>query len=296
MKLTTRILILTLALAMGAFAQETTTATTTTTAPAAPATTTAPSVEVVEPGSTQRYQLRSTFTQLLHEHAWELPMLLKLDPSLLSNEAFVAKYPELKDFLAKHPEINRNPRFYLAELPMPGRNNSMLDEIVEMLAVLSGFALATFALLWLVRTIIEQRRWNRLTRTQNEVHNKILDRFGKSEEVLAYIQSPAGTKFLESAPIPLQPERPAQSAPFTRVFWSVQLGVVIAIAALGMLLVSFRFEGESASGMFALGAIALSIGVGFIASAYVSIVMSRRLGLLQGPAESDDLANPGLVR
>jgi hypothetical protein len=130
-----------------------------------------------------------------------------------------------------------------------------------------------------VRTIIEQKRWNRLSKTQAEVHNKILDRFGTTSELLEYVKTPAGTKFLESAPIPLHEEKVPQNAPLARVLWSIQIGVVLAVGALGMLLVSFRFEKESAQGLFAMGMIGFCVGAGFIASAIVSIVLSRRLGL-----------------
>ena len=71
---------------------------------------------------------------------------------------------------------------------------------------------------------------------------------------------------------------PRQAAPYSRVIWSIQVGVVVAAAAIGMLLVSLRFDGESGQELFALGVIALCIGLGFVASAAVSIILSRRLG------------------
>ena len=43
------------------------------------------------------------------------------------------------------------------------------------------------ALAWLIRTLIEQRRWKQLSRTQSDVHNKILDRFNTTEQLLEYI-------------------------------------------------------------------------------------------------------------
>ena len=46
------------------------------------------------------------------------------------------------------------------------------------------------------------RRWSRLSKIQTDVHNKLLDRFTSNEDLLAYIQTPVGRKFLESAPIP----------------------------------------------------------------------------------------------
>jgi hypothetical protein len=276
MTLATRtILILTLmaALAGGVSAQTTTSATTTTT------TTTSATAQPLE--ETQpREQIRDRFTQLLSQHPPEVAPLLALDPTLLSNEPFLARYPELAQFVAAHPEIRRNPHFYVQELqnPLLRRPRSSWQDIVEAIGIGFVMSLIAFVLTWLVRTLIEQRRWSRLSRTQAEVHNKILDRFGSTEELLAYIKTPAGSKFLESAPIPLHVESPGPRAPMPRVLWSIQIGLIVAAAGLGMLLVSGRFDRESAQGFFAMGTIAMCVGGGFILSAIVSMVLSRRLG------------------
>ena len=240
-----------------------------------------------EPAVASSTDTRIEFSRVLRQHPPELATILTLDPTLLSNEAFLAGYPELARFVAEHPEVRRNPRFYLGEF-QERRRHSALDEIAEMLVIFATVALIALALGWFVRTLIEQKRWSRLSRTQSEVHNKILDRFGSSEELLEYVKTPAGRSFLESAPIPLHAERPAAglSAPLSRVLWSIQIGVVVAVAALGMTLVSARFEGETAEGLFALGAIGVAVGLGFVAAAAVSLVLSRRLGLWPAPSES----------
>lgn len=226
--------------------------------------------------------VRLAFSRVLEQHPREVGRILTLDPTLLSNEPFLSRYPELADFLAAHPEIRRNPHYYLRNLHYPDpRSRAPYEDVLETVSIVSIFALITFALVWFIRTIIEQKRWSWLSRTQAEVHNKILDRFGSSEELLAYIKSPAGTKFLESAPIPLHVEN-VPHTPLTRVMWSIQIGLIVAAAGLGMLLVSTRFEPGAAAGFFAMGAIAFCIGAGFIASAVVSIFLSRRLGLWQG--------------
>jgi hypothetical protein len=171
----------------------------------------------------------------------------------------------------------------------------MTERILEGLTILGVMGLIAFALAWLVRTIVEQKRWNRLSRTQSDVHNKILDRFSTSGELLDYIKTPAGTKFLESAPIPLHADAAPQNAPLSRVMWSVQAGVVVAAASIGILLVSGRFEKESAQELFAFGMIGLSVGLGFIISAAVSIFLSKRLGLWQS-LPSDRADESGIVR
>jgi len=299
--LTTRtifLLMLVLAPAGELVAQEASTA-----APVAAATETATptSTEETETPTTNRHlQVRDQLTRLLEQHPHELWMILKLDPALLSNDAFMSGYPEVQELVARHPEILKNPRFYLAEFSSPAEDRSVLSDILEVLAAVGGIGLTVFALAWLIRTLIEQKRWKQLSRTQSEVHNKILDRFNTSEQLLEYIRTPAGGKFLESAPIPLYVERTASGKTSTlaaRILWSVQLGVVIVIVGLGMLLLSTVFEKDSSQGLFALGTTALCVGIGFIASAAVSLKLSRRLGLWQeGGAPPEAVDGTGLVR
>jgi hypothetical protein len=271
--------ILTLALAIaGDVSGQETTATTETAAETSTATTTAVTEKIDNPAS---YETRNLFTALLRRVPPEVTSILVLDPTLLSNETYLAGYPDLAEFLARHPEVRRNPRFYLAEFKVPGQQQGVLDEALEGLAIFFTFFLIALALAWFIRTVIEQKRWNRLSRAQSEVHNKIMDRFGTSQELLEYIRTPAGTKFLEAAPISLHAER-SHSAPLTRIMWSIQLGVVVVALGLGMLLVSIRYEAETSQDLFAMGMIAFSIGAGFIGSALVSILLSKRLGLWHG--------------
>jgi len=255
--------------------------------------------ETEDPSTGRHYKVREQFTRLLDQHSPELWMILKLDPSLLTNDAFMSGYPEVRELVAEHPEILKNPRFYLAQFNSPAQERSVLGDIFEMLAVFGGIALTVVALAWLIRTLIEQRRWKQLSRTQSDVHNKILDRFNTTEQLLEYIRTPAGSKFLESAPIPLHVEHPESgkaSTLATRILWSVQIGVVAAILGLGMMLLSAVFEKESSQGLFALGAIALCVGAGFIASAAVSLKLSRRLGLWEDGAPPEAIDSTGSVR
>lgn len=254
-----------------------------------------PTEETENPSTGRHLEVQERFTRLLEQHPYELWMILKLDPALLTNDAFMSGYPEVREFVAEHPEILKNPRFYLAQFNSPAQSRSVLGDIFEMLAVFGGIGLTVVALAWLIRTLIEQRRWKQLSRTQSDVHNKILDRFNTTEQLLEYIRTPAGSKFLESAPIPLHVERPASGKTSTlaaRILWSVQIGVVIAIVGLGMLLLSAVFDEDSSQGLFALGAIALCVGTGFIASAAVSLKLSRRLGLWEAPPEAIDGTGP----
>ena len=72
---------------------------------------------------------------------------------------------------------------------------------------------------WLLKTFIDYRRWLHVSRVQTEAHNKLLDRFTANDELLAYMRTPAGSRFLESAPISLDADAPAQAVSAPRPRW-----------------------------------------------------------------------------
>ena len=86
------------------------------------------------------------------------------------------------------------------------------------------------------------------------------------------------------APISLEESPRSISAPVGRVLWSVQLGIVLAAAGVGLKLVSWNVvDKDVAQSLSALGVLGLAIGMGFIVAAAASFLLSRRLGLLQLP-------------
>lgn len=236
--------------------------------------------------------VRAKFEGLLRRLPPSVGRVLKTDPTLMSNETYLATYPALAAFLKQYAEVRHNPGFYLANVssdfwdpaPPPDPRSEairMWRQTLETSAVLAGFAIATFSLIWIVRTLVEYRRWHRTSKVQAEVHNKLLDRFTANEDLLAYIQTPVGQRFLESAPSPLEsPARPI-GAPLGRILWSVQAGVVLAAGALGLLFVSTRVIEEVAQPLFVFGVLALAVGTGFVVSAAAAFLLSRRLGLLE---------------
>src|SRR5829696_1135738 len=56
---------------------------------------------------------RQELMELLEKHPPAVGRVLKLDPSLMRNESYLASYPELRDFLAQHREIPQNSPYYL---------------------------------------------------------------------------------------------------------------------------------------------------------------------------------------
>jgi hypothetical protein len=234
---------------------------------------------------------RSELNAILERHPPALRKILALDPTLLNNEAYLAPYPGLSAFLGVHPDIARNPRFYLGsgeELRREAGDRVMdlSANVLGGMAALIGVSMAIGLLVWIIRTLVDYRRWSRLSKVQADVHTKLVDRFTSNEDLAAYIQSPAGSKFLESSPIKLDPGPRSLSAPISRILWSMQGGVVLVCAGLGLWVVSARVQAEAAEAIQSFGVLALALGLGFIISGILSYGVARKLGLIDAPPRS----------
>ena len=70
------------------------------------------------------------------------------------------------------------------------------------------------------------------------------------------------------------------SAPIGRFLWSIQAGLVLSAAGFGMQFVGDQMPIDVAPVASGLGILLLSIGIGFVLSAIVSFLLSRKLGLV----------------
>jgi hypothetical protein len=236
-------------------------------------------------------ETRDQLQQVLQRYPPDLGRILKMDPTMLRDQDYLAKYPALVSFLSAHPEVVHNPSYYLEFVhlssdytrPVDARSRAV-DLFRNTLEAVSVFVVMVFVagtLAWLVKTALDHRRWLRVSRVQTEVHNKLLDRFASTGEMLAYVQSPAGRRFLEAAPIGLDPSSRGVQAPLGRILWSVQAGVVLLVGGIGFQFVSGNVVEEVAAGLSMIGVLAIAFGIGFILSGLVSYVLSRRLGLVE---------------
>ena len=246
---------------------------------------------------------REALEEVLKRYPPSLAYVLKLDPSLLSNPAYIAPYPVLQQFLAKHPEVVRAPKYYFDEYTVRDSNNSYNDYPVtpEQRAVdmwrsniqgftfLLGFLSVLGALTWVIKSIVDHRRWSRQAKVQAEVHNKVIDRLASNEEMLAYVQSPAGAGFLKGGPAMLSSHGAnarVMGAPYNRILWSAQAGVVFLAVGLGFRWVNVTAPTDVLEMLHFFGLIGQSLGMGFIASAALAYALSWKMGLLaQAPAE-----------
>ncbi len=235
-------------------------------------------------------ETRERLHQILEQYPPSLGQVLRLDPSLLTRPDYLAPYPTLASYLLQHPEVAHNPVFFLggASLgPQYGdsrsRAMSAIENVFIGLEVLLGIVTAIFTFAWLARAAIEHRRWLRAARIQTDAHNKIVDRLSSNEDLLAYMQSATGQRFLTaSLGVPKTPEAMPQliGAPFNRILWSVQAGIVLAAAGVGLWLARNGVIEEVAQPLQVVSILAIALGIGFVLSAFASYAMSRQLGLM----------------
>jgi hypothetical protein len=222
------------------------------------------------------------------------------DPSLLANTEYVNRSnPELGRFLQEHPEIAHNPDFYLfnnlhAENEQPSQTlerklwPAMAPQEghrVSMELISDGIPFLVFlcllgALLWLTHVLLENRRWNRIFKLQTDVHSKLIERFGTSQEVLTYMGTEAGKRFLEATPIAVgfEPQQPVPS-PVTRVLTPLQIGLVMMLLGIGLIFLRHSIPDGDAP-LLLVGTVILMPGLGFILSAGITWVLARHLGLM----------------
>jgi hypothetical protein len=229
------------------------------------------------------------------------------DPSLLSNADYVNRNnPELGRFLQAHPEIAQNPDFYLfnnlhGEHEQPSQTlerklwpqmSGPAESGVDREFIQDGISFLVFvcilsALLWLTHVLLENRRWNRIFKLQTDVHGRLIERFGTSQEVLTYMGTEAGKRFLEATPIAVGLERQAPvPSPVARVLTPLQIGVVMTLLGVGLLSLRHSIS-EGASALLVIGTVVLMPGLGFIISAGITWALARHLGLMPASGARD---------
>jgi hypothetical protein len=232
-----------------------------------------------------------------------LTTVVARDPSLLSDQQYVTRSnPELAQFLVAHPEVARNPGFYLfshlnqgrgraAEeleqsvwpdlVPAPQQDSAINELVSGPLSAILGGIILLGSFLWMLRMFLENRRWSRIFRLQTEVHTKLIDRFGSNQELLTYMGTEAGRRFLEAAPIPVDFSHDQQRVPnaVARVLTPLQIGIVLTLLGIGLLMLRYSVS-DLATPLLVFGIVVLMPGLGFIISAGITWFLAGRLGLM----------------
>src|SRR5665213_3542472 len=210
-----------------------------------------------------------------------LTEVVAADPSLLSNQDYVNhNNPELGRFLLAHPEVGRNPDFYLfADLPRnggprreelerrvwsgrpePDHSYTPTQRLLDQVGPFIGAMACLAATLWLIRMMMANRRWRRIFQMQTEVHGKLLDKLGSTQELLTYMETDAGKRFLEAAPIPIDFEKDERlPAILSRVLTPLSIGIVLILLGAGILFLRNAVP-DQAEPFLVLGTIVLMPG------------------------------------
>jgi hypothetical protein len=269
-------------------------------------------VTAIPPSDSELADTREQLLALLRMSP-TLTEVVETDPTLLADQEYVSRTnPQLAQFLAQHLEVTRNPDFYLfANLTrqrgphvdslsrrVRGRDTGNDDAESRRRFLLNVLQIPMFVAIigvfaWLIRMLLQNRRWGRVFRMQSEVHAKLLDRFASSEELLQYMSTEPGKRFLEAAPIPIEFEHDKRlPGGLGRVLPPLQIGIVLTLLGAGLLVLQrSRSLPDISAALLVFGMITMMPGIGFIISAIITWRISAHLGLMPQPSASSSEPN-----
>lgn len=238
-------------------------------------------------------EVRDQLRRTLEQYPPTLGRVFVLDPTLMTSAEYLSTYPALAAFLQAHPEVPRHPDYFLNFIGERGwseprtiddelrqQGMSMQRQMVDGLGIAAVFLGLGFAVFSLVRLFVNHRRWIRATRLQSELNNRLFERMGSNEQLLTYLQSQAGQQLMAT---PVVVDQPASliAAPFSRILWAVQAGIVLTSGGIGFLVIRRYVIEEAGEALLTLGVLAIAVGVGFALASVASYLLSQRFGLLE---------------
>ena len=147
----------------------------------------------------------------------------------------------------------------------------------EMVAIPVVFGVLGFTLSWVVWVVATNIRRSKTASAVANLHSKLLDRCTASNDLLMYLESESGRRFLESA-------TSETANPFPRILNAIQAGAILVLFGIAVVLVRLAFDETGARQAFLLlGSAALAIGAGFLISAGISYTLCKSWGLLKRP-------------
>ncbi len=115
-------------------------------------------------------ETRTDFENVLKRLPPSVGRVMRLDPSLMRNQTYLAPYPTLSAFLQTHPAVVQNPGYYLEHIedqfwnprePQDAKSQTLRiwEEMFQGFAIFVVLSTVTSAVLWLLKTLVEHRRW-----------------------------------------------------------------------------------------------------------------------------------------
>jgi hypothetical protein len=147
-----------------------------------------------------------------------------------------------------------------------------MADLVPAIMLVGSFTIVFLAL----RTLSDNRTRRKLAETRAGLHRDLIGRFGSAEELIGYLGSDAGRELLSGT----QPETPN---PVRRILAAIQSGLILVAVGIACLFLgnTSGYGSDGRVGFTFLGAMAFSIGLGFLASAGASWALSKRWGLIE---------------
>jgi hypothetical protein len=134
--------------------------------------------------------------------------------------------------------------------------------------------------IFIVWTITTNIRRSKTARIVADLHGKVLEKCASSQELMGYVQSDAGRRFLESA-------ANGQSNSAARILNAVQAGTILALLGGAFIVTSqMHHDVDAREILVTFGYLIMAGGLGFLVSAAISYVLCKSWGLLnQGEAK-----------
>jgi len=135
--------------------------------------------------------------------------------------------------------------------------------------ILPAFFLMVAFVVWTAVTAWQRRQRLRLL---SDFNNRLIDRIGSVKDFSEFAKTDSGMEFLNA----VLADTPALD-PRGRILRATEIGIVALALGTGSLFLSWYFDDESRNVFVAAGAIALSLGLGLLASSFVSYRLTSRL-------------------
>ncbi|HEY6292922.1 MAG TPA: hypothetical protein VI455_15335, partial [Terriglobia bacterium] len=150
-----------------------------------------------QPGPAEIDSERGALDRFLDAHP-EIESDVVREPHQISDPNYIHEHPELQAFLESHALVKADPRAFISPTNWRFENQrNETDEFLSYFIPFSVFICMLLAVLWVLRLVLENRRWNKSFRVHEEVHTKLIDKFASGQELTAYMESEAGRRLLE---------------------------------------------------------------------------------------------------
>lgn len=138
---------------------------------------------------------------------------------------------------------------------------------------------------WAIWVLTVNIRRNRSVKYSADIQAKLLDRFTSNQELVAFLDGPAGRRFFESLHFDL-----ADSV--NRILNAVQLGMTLLLLGFALLGVRATQDDRFAREVLLMvGAPAMGVGFGFLVSAIISYRLCWSWGLVKKKKEIAGMQN-----